>query len=229
MEPVWRVLIFLAPLCPICQNMTFDLRQLEKDFAGESVEFVGVFPNASTTEAQIATFQQTYPDSFYAAKAEAEVTPTRTALREAMQKIAALGDAGDLYAKHQLIEESEKLYAKMPEFDAANEQWAAEAKDPAVKQALTAGAAYSDIFEDAEALGVKLEESLKKNKRISKKDKRDKADAKAMSKFQKGLVSLGKKLERIAKRYSGTYYGDAASRSYRSFVDSGEQVLQDLR
>ncbi len=60
MEPVWRVLIFLAPLCPICQNMTFDLRQLEKDFVGESVEFVGVFPNASTTEAQIATFQQTY-------------------------------------------------------------------------------------------------------------------------------------------------------------------------
>jgi hypothetical protein len=40
--------------------MTFDLRQLEKDFAGEPVEFVGVFPNASTTEAQIATFQQTY-------------------------------------------------------------------------------------------------------------------------------------------------------------------------
>jgi len=60
MEPVWRVLIFLAPLCPICQNMSFDLRQLEKDFAGEAVEFVGVFPNASTTEAQIATFQQTY-------------------------------------------------------------------------------------------------------------------------------------------------------------------------
>lgn len=40
--------------------MSFDLRQLEKDFAGEPVEFVGVFPNASTTEAQIATFQQTY-------------------------------------------------------------------------------------------------------------------------------------------------------------------------
>ena len=40
--------------------MSFDLRQLEKDFAGESVEFVGVFPNASTTEAQITTFQQTY-------------------------------------------------------------------------------------------------------------------------------------------------------------------------
>ena len=40
--------------------MSFDLRQLEKDFAGEPVEFVGLFPNASTTEAQIATFQQNY-------------------------------------------------------------------------------------------------------------------------------------------------------------------------
>ena len=40
--------------------MSFDLRQLEKDFAGEPLEFVGVFPNASTTEAQIAAFQQTY-------------------------------------------------------------------------------------------------------------------------------------------------------------------------
>lgn len=60
MEPVWRVLIFLAPLCPICQNMSFDLRQLENDFADEPVEFVGVFPNASTTEQQIANFQQTY-------------------------------------------------------------------------------------------------------------------------------------------------------------------------
>ena len=60
MEPVWRVLIFLAPLCPICQNMTFDLRQIEQDFAGEPIEFIGVFPNTSTTEAQIATFQETY-------------------------------------------------------------------------------------------------------------------------------------------------------------------------
>ena len=60
MEPVWRILIFLAPLCPICQNMTFDLRQLEQDYSGKSVEFVGVFPNASTTPKQIASFKETY-------------------------------------------------------------------------------------------------------------------------------------------------------------------------
>ena len=60
MDPVWRVLIFLAPLCPICQNMSFDLRQLETDFADAPVEFIGVFPNASTTTDQIDTFQATY-------------------------------------------------------------------------------------------------------------------------------------------------------------------------
>lgn len=60
MEPLWRVLIFLAPLCPICQNMTFDLRQLEADYAGDDVEFVGVFPNTSTTAAQIQSFKDTY-------------------------------------------------------------------------------------------------------------------------------------------------------------------------
>ena len=59
-EAVWKVLIFLAPLCPICQNMTFDLRQIEEDFADEPVEFVGVFPNESTTQAQIDAFQATY-------------------------------------------------------------------------------------------------------------------------------------------------------------------------
>ena len=59
-EAVWKVLIFLAPLCPICQNMTFDLRQIEEDFADEPVEFVGVFPNESTTQEQIDAFQATY-------------------------------------------------------------------------------------------------------------------------------------------------------------------------
>ena len=40
--------------------MTFDLRQLEADYAGDDVEFVGVFPNTSTTAAQIQSFKDTY-------------------------------------------------------------------------------------------------------------------------------------------------------------------------
>ena len=40
--------------------MTFDLRQIEEDFADAPVEFVGVFPNASTTKDQLASFKSTY-------------------------------------------------------------------------------------------------------------------------------------------------------------------------
>ena len=40
--------------------MSFDLRQLEADFSDDAVEFVGVFPNASTTPKQIESFKVTY-------------------------------------------------------------------------------------------------------------------------------------------------------------------------
>lgn len=56
----YRVLIFLAPLCPICQDMTFDLRQLEAEFEGSPVVFVGLFPNPSTQPHHIAAFDSTY-------------------------------------------------------------------------------------------------------------------------------------------------------------------------
>lgn len=60
-EPwVLKVVLFLAPLCPICQNMSYDLRQLEAEFADDPVEFVGVFPNASTQVAQIEAFREEY-------------------------------------------------------------------------------------------------------------------------------------------------------------------------
>lgn len=55
-----RVILFLAPLCPICQDMTFDLRLLEEEFAGDPIEFIGVFPNASTTTEQMADFRERY-------------------------------------------------------------------------------------------------------------------------------------------------------------------------
>ena len=57
---VLKVVLFLAPLCPICQNMSYDLRQLEEEFADAPVEFVGVFPNASTQVEQIEAFREEY-------------------------------------------------------------------------------------------------------------------------------------------------------------------------
>lgn len=55
-----KVILFLAPLCPICQDMTFDVRGLEVEFADAPVEFVGVFPNPSTRPAQIVEFGERY-------------------------------------------------------------------------------------------------------------------------------------------------------------------------
>jgi thiol-disulfide isomerase/thioredoxin len=57
---LYRVLIFLAPLCPICQDMTYDLRLTEKEFVNAPVEFVGLFPNLSTRAEQIAEFDSIY-------------------------------------------------------------------------------------------------------------------------------------------------------------------------
>lgn len=57
---LYRVLIFLAPLCPICQDMTYDLRTLELEFADAPVAFVGLFPNPSTRAEQIAEFDAVY-------------------------------------------------------------------------------------------------------------------------------------------------------------------------
>lgn len=82
-KPLWRVILFLAPLCPICQNMSHEMRLLEKEFNGDSVEFVGVFPNPSTRPNQIAEFGEKYglamelfPDTVgWAAKLDARWTP----------------------------------------------------------------------------------------------------------------------------------------------------------
>jgi hypothetical protein len=57
---LFRVLVFLAPLCPICQDMTYDLRMLEQEFEHDPIEFIGLFPNPSTRAEQIAVFDTTY-------------------------------------------------------------------------------------------------------------------------------------------------------------------------
>ena len=60
---MWKVWVFLAPLCPICQDYTFYLNALneqwEREHPGE-VEMVGWFPNQTVTEAEMATFAERY-------------------------------------------------------------------------------------------------------------------------------------------------------------------------
>jgi hypothetical protein len=60
---MWKVWVFLAPLCPICQDYTFYLNSLHEDweerFQGE-VELVGWFPNPRVTDEEIADFGLRY-------------------------------------------------------------------------------------------------------------------------------------------------------------------------
>lgn len=60
---MWKVWVFLAPLCPICQDYTFYLNamheQWEQEYPGQ-IEFVGWFPNPTVSEEQIAEFEDRY-------------------------------------------------------------------------------------------------------------------------------------------------------------------------
>ena len=60
---MWKVWVFLAPLCPICQDYTFYLNamheQWEQEYPGQ-IEFVGWFPNPTVSDDQIAVFEDRY-------------------------------------------------------------------------------------------------------------------------------------------------------------------------
>ena len=62
MSPVWKVVVFLAPLCPICQDYTYFLNALHNDWATAEapVELVGVFPEGSASLEDIEGFADTY-------------------------------------------------------------------------------------------------------------------------------------------------------------------------
>jgi len=61
-SPVWKVVVFLAPLCPICQDYTYFLNALHNEWAAAEapVEMVGVFPEGSTSQKDIEGFADTY-------------------------------------------------------------------------------------------------------------------------------------------------------------------------
>ena len=60
---MWKVWIFLAPLCPICQDYTFYLNSMYTDWEQEypgQIEMVGWFPNPTVTTAEITEFRERY-------------------------------------------------------------------------------------------------------------------------------------------------------------------------
>lgn len=60
---MWQVWVFLAPLCPICQDYTYYLNALHAQWEAEAVnevEMVGWFPHPGVTDEDMAAFAERY-------------------------------------------------------------------------------------------------------------------------------------------------------------------------
>ena len=58
------VYVFLHESCVIRQYYTLPLRELHEEYANESVQFIGLFPNFSSKPKQIETFKKKYQIPF---------------------------------------------------------------------------------------------------------------------------------------------------------------------
>lgn len=58
-----RVVIFLSPECPLCQNYSLPLNQLQTKYAGK-VTFTGVVPGKAYSAAEVGAFTQKYHIGF---------------------------------------------------------------------------------------------------------------------------------------------------------------------
>ncbi len=68
------VYVFLSETCPICQNQTFYLRELQQEFTGKKIGFVGVFPNENfSTKESIEKFAKKFRLNFPLIKDENQV------------------------------------------------------------------------------------------------------------------------------------------------------------
>jgi hypothetical protein len=58
-----RIYVFLSPECPLCQNYTRTLNQLEQQYAG-NVSFYGIIPGKTWKPADITSFKEKYHITF---------------------------------------------------------------------------------------------------------------------------------------------------------------------
>ena len=143
-------------------------------------------------------------------------------------KIAIWGfPFGDVFIDRRFHDFSD--FAKILEFDIADEAWAAEAKTPEVRQQISAGADYAKVMKDLAKVDKRFKDDQAKNKKITGRNKREKAEKKAKANYQKGLKSIASKLEKIHKKHGDSYYGHAAFRTRESWVNSyGREMIDEL-
>ena len=175
------------------------------------------------------TFRKANADSVYAPRAVAEMKPIEASLDALFKKIKMYETLGDIHSKYELIKEAKVEYARIPAFDAAHKKWTSEARAPEVRAALAAGSAYAAIFDDVAKLDRRLKSVLDRNKKIPGRHSRTKADNRARIGYERKLRPLSIKLEGVAKKYAGDFYGIAAERSLEAYRRSGGKTLPDDR
>ncbi|MEO1260237.1 MAG: hypothetical protein AAFZ15_15690 [Bacteroidota bacterium] len=102
------VYIFLHEDCLISQYYTLPLRKMHEEYAGEKIQFVGLFPNFSSKPDKMEAFKETYQVPFdlktdyYHHKTEAfgaTVTPEVVVFDESANEILYKGRIDDAYAR----------------------------------------------------------------------------------------------------------------------------------
>lgn len=102
------VYVFLHEACVISQYYTLPLRQMHEEYANENLQFVGLFPNASSQVDKIQAFKESYKIPFALqideeqVKTEAfgaTITPEVVVYNETQAEIMYQGRIDDAYAR----------------------------------------------------------------------------------------------------------------------------------
>lgn len=59
-----QVIVFISPVCPICQHYALPLRELHREFAPSGVEFLALAPGRQFTTGDLADFREKYAIPF---------------------------------------------------------------------------------------------------------------------------------------------------------------------
>ena len=103
------VYVFLSESCPICQNITKELKDLHKEFAEKEFDFIGIMPNLSISNVEsIKKFKNKYDLPFnlkldrehsLTKELSATITPEVFVIRKSDNKILYSGKIDNSYER----------------------------------------------------------------------------------------------------------------------------------
>jgi thiol-disulfide isomerase/thioredoxin len=91
-----RVYVALADACPICQKYAPTLKALNEKYR-KHADFIGIFPDPYTTQAEINTFAKQYPCGFAMQRDSSQNLARKLGLRITPEVAVVAGDGKILY------------------------------------------------------------------------------------------------------------------------------------